>query len=173
MGYNYRRIDVDAHIQEKADTWTSRMSKAKWGDRIPHLAEVDGKEQWVINGKPTGYLTTCPAVMPDRIPPTRWEEIPKGVYEATERMKFMDIDGVDAEVLYANVSGVSGERFTQTDPDFEEDCIRAYNDGLTEDWIGVNPKRFVALTIPPYSEMERTLGEITRCAKNGHRGVLL
>ena len=29
------------------------MSKAKWGDRIPHVArEADGTERWVVDGKP-------------------------------------------------------------------------------------------------------------------------
>ena len=30
MAFEYKRIDVDSHCQEKPDTWTSRMSKAKW-----------------------------------------------------------------------------------------------------------------------------------------------
>lgn len=37
MEFEYKRIDVDSHCQEKPDTWTSRMSKAKWGDRIPQI----------------------------------------------------------------------------------------------------------------------------------------
>jgi hypothetical protein len=34
MAFEYKRIDVDSHCQEKPDAWTSRMSKAKWGDRM-------------------------------------------------------------------------------------------------------------------------------------------
>ena len=34
-------ISTDDHVQEAPDTWTVRMSKAHWGDRIPRLFELD------------------------------------------------------------------------------------------------------------------------------------
>ncbi len=170
----YRRIDVDSHIQEKPDTWTSRMSKAKWGDRIPHIEEHDGKEEWVIDGERSGYLSICPAVMPDRVSwPDRWDEIPLGVYDAHGRMAYMDMDGIDCQVMYANTTGVSGERFQGREPEFEADCVRAYNDALTEEWLAVNPERFVALSVLPHSSMGLSIEEVGRNAKNGHRGLLL
>ncbi len=174
MGYPYKRIDVDSHIQEKANTWTSRMSKKKWGDRIPHIENRDGGEQWIINGQPTGTLAVCPAVMPDRLTwPREWSLIPKGVYEAEGRMEYMDQDGIDCQVMYPNVTSPSGGRFQGMEPDFEEDCVRAYNDLQTEEWYGVNPNRFIALTVPVYSSIDRTVAEVKRNAKNGHRGVVL
>ena len=170
----YKRIDVDSHVQEKPDTWTSRMSRAKWGDRIPHIEEHDGKEQWIIDGERTGYLSVCPAVMPDRVTwPDRWDDIPAGVYEANGRMEYMDMDGIDCQVLYANVTGVCGERFQGREPEFEAECVRAYNDALTEEWLAVNPERFVALTVLPHSSTDLALEEVRRNARNGHRGVLL
>ncbi len=33
----YKVIDVDTHVTEPADVWTSRVS-AKWGDRVPHVS---------------------------------------------------------------------------------------------------------------------------------------
>jgi predicted TIM-barrel fold metal-dependent hydrolase len=171
---DYSRVDVDSHIQEKPDTWTSRLSRARFGDRIPHIAEVDGREVWVIDGAATNVLCLCPAVMPDRVAyPARWSEIPPGVYRAEERLAYMDHDGIGCQVMYANISGVSGGRFQGKDPDFEEACVRAYNDLQTEEWLGAAPGRFVALTIPPHSSMGRTLAEVVRCHAAGHRGVIL
>jgi hypothetical protein len=43
MAFEYKRIDVDSHCQEKPDAWTSRMSKAKWGDRIPQIVRSSRK----------------------------------------------------------------------------------------------------------------------------------
>ena len=37
----HRIIDVDSHITEPLDVWTARMSKAKWGDAVPHIERVD------------------------------------------------------------------------------------------------------------------------------------
>ncbi len=174
MSYDYKRIDVDSHIQEHRDTWVDRMSKTKWGDKIPHVAEVDGKDQWVVYGKPTGHLSVCPAVMPDRVSaPRKWEDIPEGVYDAKARLAYMDHDKIDAMVMYANTTGVSGDRFQGMDPEFEFECVRAYNDLQTEEWVGVSPDRYIALTVPVYFDMERTLDEVRHNAKNGHKGVML
>ena len=37
MELKYGFISADDHVQEHPDVWTERMSKAKWGDRIPHI----------------------------------------------------------------------------------------------------------------------------------------
>jgi hypothetical protein len=33
----YRVIDTDTHVIEPYDLWTSRLSVAKWGDKVPHV----------------------------------------------------------------------------------------------------------------------------------------
>ena len=40
MEIKYGLISSDSHGQLGRDAYTSRMSKAKWGDRIPHVIEV-------------------------------------------------------------------------------------------------------------------------------------
>lgn len=179
----YRRIDVDSHVQEGNDCWTSRMSKAKWGERIPHLEESTATEaanyivaasskprhRWVLDGRPgMQFPALCHEVMPDRETlPARWEDVPKSVYDARERMKAMDQDGVDAQVLYPNVSGPSGEAFQGAEPEFEAACIRAYNDMLADEFVAVNKERYVALGLLPYSDIERTVGELHYAVKRG------
>ena len=37
MQLKYGVISVDDHIQEPPDLWTQRLSKNRWGDRIPHM----------------------------------------------------------------------------------------------------------------------------------------
>jgi uncharacterized protein len=82
MAFEYKRIDVDSHCQEKPDTWTSRMSKAKWGDRIPQIVEKDGREIWLCDGRVmmNGWLCLCHGVIPDRKSlPTHWRDVPSMV----------------------------------------------------------------------------------------------
>ena len=79
-------IDVDTHITEPADTWTSRVSR-RWGDAIPHIDRVDGKDVWMVNGqrwaKPgntamagfDGTLPEGPATYED-MHPAAWEPAP-------------------------------------------------------------------------------------------------
>ena len=43
-------IDTDSHIIEAADLWTSRMSRSKWGDLVPHVRWDDATqmEAWFV-----------------------------------------------------------------------------------------------------------------------------
>ena len=61
--------------------------------------------------------------------PQRWEEVPLEVYDPANRLKALDRDRVDAEVLFPNGPGGT---FFYGDAEFELDCVRAYNDALAE-----------------------------------------
>ncbi len=46
----FQVIDVDTHITEPADVWTSRIAK-KWHERIPHIVRQGGKDVCVLDGQ--------------------------------------------------------------------------------------------------------------------------
>ncbi|HZA56589.1 MAG TPA: hypothetical protein VE616_20260, partial [Candidatus Udaeobacter sp.] len=106
-------ISVDEHVQEHPAVWTRRISKQKWGRRIPHIEQrTDGTECWVIDGRELDLRGVAEggAVMPDRNQnPQRWQDVPAVVYDPWERLKAMDRDGVDYAVLYPTVSGTGGQ----------------------------------------------------------------
>ncbi|HTE85757.1 MAG TPA: amidohydrolase family protein, partial [Dehalococcoidia bacterium] len=92
--------------------------------------------------------------------------------EPAERLKAMDVDGVDYSVLYPTVAGVAGETFGRiTDPDLELACVRAYNDWLVEEWAGAST-RFVPQCIVPLAPIDAAAKEIERAVAKGHRGVV-
>ena len=184
-------VDVDSHVQEPADTWTKRMSKQKWGDRIPQLREIDAADRmpmpvvnFFIDPKPkrvhswtfygelaSPYPSTCHAVMPDRETlPARWEDVPRSVYDANERLKAMDQDGVDAQVLFPN-GGLGSPAFGK-EPDFEAAYVRAYNDMLVEEFSSIS-SRFIPLSQLPFSDIESTVSELRYATERGHRGFLM
>lgn len=175
MEIKYGLISADSHAAFDPDTYTSRMSASKWGERIPHVAAVkDGdapSDGWSVYGKPPhGNVCNCPAVMGEPFPnwPKRWEDVPKLAYDPHERLRALDIDGVDAEVLFPNPPGGSFYEFG--DVEFELDAVRAYNDALA-DWRRVSD-RYLPLVILPYlSEPKVIAREIERAVMNGHRGV--
>ena len=172
----YRPVDVDSHVQEKRDCWTSRMSESRWGDRIPHYIEMpDGQEVFLLDGKstPIGQVLQCHSVMPDRETlPARWDEVPKSVHFARERLKAMDQDGVEIEVLYPNAAGPSGSHFQGKDADYEAECVRAFNDMAVDEWLAVS-NRFVPLCLLPYSSMDRTVAELRYAVERGHLGPVV
>jgi hypothetical protein len=70
----YRVIDVDTHVTEPADTWTSRVP-ARFKERAPRIERIEGVDIWVIDGKPTlgpGLVTMAgyDGRPPDQFPPT-------------------------------------------------------------------------------------------------------
>src|SRR3974390_1427735 len=45
-------IDVDTHVIEPSDLWTSRVSVKKYGDLVPHVrADENGIETWYSGDK--------------------------------------------------------------------------------------------------------------------------
>jgi hypothetical protein len=140
MKIKYGLFSCDSHAQLDRDAWTKRMSKEKWGDRMPQVIEVNENDRvvdhWMINGKVRGdSVCNCPAAMEGGVArgyyPQRWDEVPKIVYDPAERLKALDHDRVDGEVLYPNTP-VQGFAFLQADAAFELACVKAHNDALAE-----------------------------------------
>ncbi len=171
----YGVISTDEHIQEAADTWTGRMSKDKYGDDIPHIGDMpDGTQQWFILGKPRGprIASGGVAVTPQLKVPTRWELVPKNTYVPSERLKAMDLDGVDTHTLFPDIAGLSNGNFQKEgSEDFRLASIQAYNDWLVEEWSDYSP-RYISQCISPMWDVNLTTKEIIRSVKKGHKAVI-
>jgi predicted TIM-barrel fold metal-dependent hydrolase len=163
MELKYALISADDHVQEHGEVWTKRMSKAKWGERIPHIeTATDGSRRWLIDGAPEKRAAAA----------TQEKEISRAAYDPGERLAAMDADGVDYAILYPTVAGLAGERFGKlADADLELACVQAYNDWLIDEWAAMSP-RFVPQCIVPVWPMERTVAEIRRAVELGHKGVV-
>lgn len=175
MEIKFGLISADSHAAFDREDFTSRMSVSKWGDRIPHVAEYehDGErvDGWAIyDNPPRGQVCNCPAVMGDPFPhwPNRWEEVPKMAYDPHERLKALDIDRVDAEVLFPNPPG--GSYYQHGDVEYELDTVRAYNDILS-DWVRVSDRYLPLAALPFLSSPQTMAGEIQRAVEDGHRGI--
>ncbi len=170
-------ISADDHVLEMPDTWTSRLSKAQWGDRIPHLAEGPGGAQhWMVDGRRLALpgVAASGATQPDRTQePQRWEAVSKSAYVPRERLVAMDADGVSRSVLYPTVAGFAGETFGRIeDPALELACVQAYNDWIIEEWAGASD-RFIPLCLVPLQTMDVAVKEVRRAVAKGHKGVIL
>ena len=175
MDLTFGLISADSHAAFDPETYTSRMSVKKWGDLIPRVVQVKENgsivDRWSIYSKVSDNdVCNCPALMGEPFPtfPKRWEEVPATAYDPRERLKALDQDGIDAEVLFPNPPG--GTFFEYGDREFELDVVRAYNDALT-DWARVSD-RYLPLAIIAYlSEPQTIAREIERAASGGHRGI--
>ena len=177
MEIKHGLISADSHVIMAPDTYTDRMSRARWGDLIPQMVEVMDKREnrlvhrWKIYGQTPevdrGF--NCPAALENNplrnIYPKRWEEVPARVYDPFERAEAQDSDGVDGEVLF-NMPNFSRYR----DPAFELDAVRAANEALA-DWRAAIDRYIPLADLPLLSGIDAVVAEVEYAAARGCRGV--
>jgi uncharacterized protein len=171
-------IDADTHIVEPYDLWTSRISVAKWGDKVPQVRHVaDEKEDfWFFNGERLGPAAgTSMAGWHEYAPkhPKIWNEVNPFASDANERLKKMDEYGIWAQVLYPNVAGFgAGQYLGLQDPELMLLCVQAYNDWIAE-WASADPKRLLPQMALPFWDIDLSVKEMERATRLGHSGVIL
>lgn len=167
-------IDVDTHVTEPPGVWVDRVSK-KWGDKVPHVKNVDGTDLWMIGDQMLGGpgFTTA-AGFEGSYPEFRkgFHDIPKSSWDARERLRYMDEEGIWGAVLYPNVGGFGSGGFLKLEePELMLECVRAYNDFLVE-WCSEAPDRLVPVAAMPFWDVDAMVKEVYRAAEIGHKSIL-
>ncbi len=170
-------IDADSHISEPPNLWTDRVS-SKWGELVPHVIWDEKKqlERWVMGGR--SFMPTAGAAMagwnqppPDH--PPSLDAADHGSFDIHERVKRLDEYGIYAQVVYPNVGGFGNGNFIALgERELMDDCVRAYNDFLI-DWCEPAKERFIPIMAMPFWDVDLCVKEMERCAKMGHKGVLM
>ena len=166
-------IDVDAHLTEPPDVWTARMP-AKLHDQVPHIERIDGVDVWVAGSERIGTPGTTSmagfdGIIPDH--PATYDEIDASMYDADARLAHMDREGISVQILYPNVGGFGNGYFLRIgERDLVAECVRAYNDFLT-DWTSADPQRLIPVTAVPFWDIDLAVAEVERCLANGHRAI--
>lgn len=159
----HRLVSADSHVNEPPDLWTSRVPE-KFRDRAPRIEHLEQGDAWILEGvdDPISFgLNACAGLPPDEVREwVRFEELRPGGYDPAERLREMDIDGVDAEVLYPTPR-LAQAVIANTDTDFHVACVRAYNDWLAA-YAGHDAARFAGLAMLPNRGADHAVAEIER-----------
>lgn len=100
-----------------------------------------------------------------------WEAAGRpGEYDPQARLEDMDVDGVEAEVLYSNVEAGAG--FNAMEGGGRLAAFRAFNDAAL-DFANADPKRLLPVYLVPIVDVEEAAGEVERLAREGARAVML
>jgi predicted TIM-barrel fold metal-dependent hydrolase len=89
-----------------------------------------------------------------------------------QRLRELDSDGIDAEVLYPGLNKLSFlSRIGDDDAYFA--VLAAYNEFLAEEYMGSAPERFIPAGIIPQRGVEAAITEMEHCAKLGLKAISL
>ncbi len=177
----YQLVSADQHINEPPDMWTSRVVK-KFKDRVPHIKRLREGDGWIIEGvkDPISFgLNVCAGLKPEECRDwLRWDRVRKGGYVPKERLKDMDVDGVDAAIMFGTPR-LSAGVITNPDPELQRAMVRAYNEFMAE-FVSYAPDRlFGAIWLPAtgvkdaiaelehFIEMPGMVGPVINCYPNG------
>ena len=174
---SYDIVSADAHILEPKDIWKTWLP-AKYQDKAPKLVkDVDGGDAWQHAGAaepdPIGLVST-PGMAWDQF---RWtgvtyEDARPGCYNGAERLKDMDIDGVDAEILFAPQRTI-GHFLGDDEDDFVLAGVDAYNNFLAEEFCAPDPSRLVAMAQIPSLGADVAVDYLLKAAARGFKGAVI
>jgi uncharacterized protein len=175
LNSNLKIIDVDTHLVEPPDVWTSRVA-SKFLDQVPRVEKFpeNGESRWRIGDEwvtSPGYhgLAGWPEYPPSK--PVEYEDIDPGAWQADARLERMDEYGIYAQILYPNLIGFDTPQFMALGPELSLICTQAYNDFLI-DFCSADRNRLIPISMVPFWDLDAAVAEIQRTADAGHKGVL-
>lgn len=171
-------ISADSHVNEPADLWLTRID-ARFRDRAPRIADnVPGRppgSYLILEGIPPVHLSQGFAVgkRPEELSSffekSTYKDSRRGGWDPAERLRDMEIDGVEAEVIYTTLGF---RQFWLRDGELQRACFRAYNDWLAE-YCSYEPRRLAGLALISLYDIEPAVAELRRCRKAGLRGAMI
>ena len=170
----YRIIDADSHVNEPADVWQARVP-ARLRRLCPTMVELDdGRISWSFEGGKRSQLvnTACAGVDESAYVANgvRWDQIRPGSYDPKARLAEMELDMIQAQVLYPSLA--PQPQSFGTDPVLQVACVRAYNDWIHE-FASYDPDRLVAMPMAPATGVDDMIAEWRRVAARGDRGYVI
>jgi uncharacterized protein len=170
-------IDVDTHITEPHDLWTSRAPKHLKG-RVPRVAPVNGVPMWVIDDIPFGFgVQTFSTVLKDKTKTTgmgfegfQITDIHPAAYDVKARLETMDESGIWAQILYANILQFGGKNGAKIDPQVRLASTQIYNDAMAE-IQEASGQRIFPMALLPWWDAKLSVAEAKRSRKMGLRGL--
>ena len=181
----YRKFSADCHLDMPWMPPELFVSEAPsdMKDRMPFVEDGPDGPQWVtkkganfglLNGVGPGGAKLVPGQNKrvDIMATTgMFDDGKKGIQRPSDphlRLKEMEMDGVDAEVIY----GILGSASRMKDPEAAIVMFRVYNDWL-KGFCSHYPDRQIGLACLPYGDIDAAVEEIYRCAKMGLKGLEL
>jgi uncharacterized protein len=171
----YRYISADSHIHNNPDRWAQRVP-AEYRERLPRRVGLPGgregmmDEEGHVSSGGTGHFCT---LGPEGFDPTIMHyESEAGYGPPDQRLREMDADGLDAEILFSFTGSVFGPG-VRKDKGYAVHVYHAYNAYIGEEFCSFAPDRLLGIGLLPNKGVDEDIAEMEHCAKLGLRGVML
>lgn len=172
-------IDVDAHISEPHDLWSSR-APARWKDRLPRVTQVDGKRTWVVDDIVLGGTGPASVVRKDGSKSKgveffgwQMEDVHRASWDMNARLEILDGFGIQAQIIYPNVAGFGSQNFMKVeDHELRRACATVYNDAMAEIQADTGG-RILPMALMPWWNIDHCVAEIARASEMGLRGIVM
>jgi predicted TIM-barrel fold metal-dependent hydrolase len=169
-------ISVDDHVIEHADVWQDRLP-ARFREAGPRVERNEqGHDVWHFAGSTFSNIGLNAVAGRKReefnMDPLRWEDMIPGCYDPAERVKDMDLDGIQAQLCFPSFAGFAGTKFAEAaDKELSLACVEAYNDWMLDEWCAAAPDRFIPLVMVPFWDIEASVAEVQRIAARGAKAI--
>src|SRR4030095_15588614 len=181
----YNRISADCHLDLiwlPPDLFVSEAPR-EMKDRMPYVADGPDGRRWVANNGAVFGIAGGVGASGTKYIPGKQLRVDKmaeaGLYEDGKkglrrpgdphlRVKDMDRDGVDAEVIY----GILAAAAKLHDKGGSNEMLRIYNTWMN-DFCSHYPDRHIGLACLPYGDIDAAVAEVHRAAKMGFKGLEL
>jgi predicted TIM-barrel fold metal-dependent hydrolase len=188
-------VDVDAHVVEPPDVWTSRLP-AKYREAGPRIVYAPGGEIKLVG---SSYIEAPGTEGPDvawwfyedrqsslkryiaaagvpadevTLSGVTYEDMRPGCFQQAERVADMTLNGVQAQMCFPNYPRFCGQLFLWgKDKELAGLCVQAYNDWMVEEWCAGSDGRLIPLCIVPLWDVALAVAEVRRNAARGVRAV--
>jgi predicted TIM-barrel fold metal-dependent hydrolase len=172
---HHQIVSVDDHLIEHPRVFQDRLPE-KFKDAGPRILEQDGKHVWSYAGTiyPTIGLNAVAGKEPKDfgLDPVRYEDMIPGCYDPVERVKDMDVDGVQAALCFPSFPGFAGGIFQRADDkELALACVQAWNDFSIDEWCAAAPDRLIPLALLPTWDINLAVKEAERVAAKGAKSV--
>jgi predicted TIM-barrel fold metal-dependent hydrolase len=174
---SFRLVSADAHVLEPPHIWEQWLPK-KHQAKAPRLVkDADGGDAWLFAGStdpdPIG-LTATPGMPWDEF---RWTGVTyaqarAGCYDGAARLADMDIDGVDAEVLFPPQRTI-GHFLGDDDDELVRAGIDAYNRFLWEEFCASDRSRLVGMAQIGSTGIDDAVDTLRKARATGFKGVII
>jgi len=172
MARHYRYISADGHFESPPEQWIHRVPK-QYRERAPRRIKLaNGRDALLIEGRPLVYGGTSlyGGRAPEDFDPTVLDfDSTPGCGSAEQRLREQDIDGIDAEVLFALDVRNSAIR----DKAAFIGIIQGFNDYLAEEYCAVDRDRLIGVAVLPNIGADEDIVEMERCKRMGLKAVWL